>query len=298
MKRYLKVLCLLSFVAFAACKKDDDTSIAPPRDYAVQYGTEKPMIEDYLKTHYITVDADMNVAIFDLPDDGSQTSIWDQQEYPLQHKMVTYSGVEYTVYYLSFFEGVGEAPSRYDNVLVSYRGWLLDGSQFDYLPYPQNFSSLYGTIQGWQEIIPLFKEGVFDSTPSPDPVQFTDYGAGVMFLPSALGYYDLTRVGIPSYSPLVFSFKLFDMETADDDNDGLPNKYETEPGILELIDYDTDGDGTPNYQDVDDDNDGYSTRDEITIPGTNPEEVYDFDAIPTCTTGKKRHIDPSCNQDF
>ena len=297
MKRYLKVLCLLSFVAFTACKKDDDNSIAPPRDYTVQYGTEKPMIEEYLKTHYITVDADMNVVVHDLPDDGSQTSIWDQQEYPLQHKMVTYSGVEYTVYYLSFFEGVGDAPTRYDNVLVSYRGWLLDGTQFDYLPYPQNFSSLYGTIQGWQEIIPLFKEGFFDTTPSPDPVQFTDYGAGVMFLPSALAYYDAIRPSIPSYSPLVFSFKLYDMQTADDDNDGIPNKYETEPGI-ELVDYDTDGDTTPNYQDVDDDNDGYPTRDEITIPGTDPAQVYEFDAIPVCTTGKKRHIDVSCNQNF
>lgn len=301
MKRCLKALCLLSFVAIlASCNKDDGPTIAPPRDYATQYAAEKIEIEKYLDTHYLIFDTDYNVQTPLIPVGGTQVSIWDHQEgsgqtdYTLRSKLALVNGIYYTVYYISFAEGVGDMPTKYDNVKVAYRGWRLDDVQFDYDPYPQNFLNLQGVIEGWQEIMPLFRAGVYDNTPSPNPPVYSDYGAGVMFLPSDLGYYDGSRTNIPAYSPLVFSFKVYEVQTADTDNDGVPNKFETDSGIS-LDAYDTDGDGTPNYMDTDDDNDGYLTRDEIEIPDGNG-AIYDFVDIPLCTPGgMPKHLDPACH---
>lgn len=295
MNRFLKAFSLLLLTTFfIACNKDDGASIAPPRPYDEQYAVEKPEIENYLKTHYIaSVDEDFNIDLQEIPTDGNQVSIWDQTEYPLQSKAVTLDDVPFTLYYLVLQEGVGESPTRADRVRTAYRGTTLDGTQFDYNPYPETYPSLAETILGWQEIIPLFKTGTYVDIPdSPDPAHFEDYGAGVMFLPSAYGYYERAQVNIPAYSPLIFSFKLYDLQYVDTDGDGILNKDETENGI-DIRDYDTDGDDVPNYRDIDDDGDGYSTRLEITIPGTN--DVYDFDAIPTCDGGTvKKHLDPSC----
>ncbi|OIQ15805.1 MAG: hypothetical protein BM557_10935 [Flavobacterium sp. MedPE-SWcel] len=295
MNRFLKVFSLFLLITFfAACNKDDGASVPPPRDYAEQYVTEKADIENYLKTHYIAnVDEDFNVELEEIPALGGEVSIWDQTDYQLLTKEVNLSDVNFTLYYLVLQQGVGEAPTRADRVLVSYRGTTLEGNQFDYNPFPQVYSSLTGTILGWQEVIPMFKTGVYVDVPgSPDPASFEDYGAGVMFLPSAYGYYEAARVGIPAYSPLIFSFKLYDLEYVDSDGDGILNKDETDNGI-DIRDFDSDGDGTPNYFDIDDDGDGYSTRSEITIPGSN--DVYEFENIPTCDGGAvKKHLDPNC----
>ncbi|NDI97482.1 FKBP-type peptidylprolyl isomerase [Flavobacterium sp. LaA7.5] len=295
MNRFLKVFSLLLLITFFnACKKDDGASIAPPRPYDEQYAVEKPEIENYLKTHYIaSVDEDFNIDLQEIPADGDQVSIWDQTEYPLQSKVVTLDNVPFTLYYLVLQQGVGESPTRADRVRTAYRGTTLDGTQFDYNPYPETYPSLAETILGWQEIIPLFNTGTYVDIPnSPDPAYFEDYGAGVMFLPSAYGYYERAQINIPAYSPLIFSFKLYDLQYVDSDGDGILNKDETENGI-DINDYDTDGDETPNYLDIDDDGDGYSTRLEITIPGTN--DIYDFEDIPACNGGTiKKHLDPNC----
>lgn len=295
MNRFLKAFSLLLIVVFAAsCKKDDGVNIPPPRDYAEQYVVEKAAIEEYLQTHYIaSVDEDFNIELREMSALGDEVSIWDQTEYPLLGKDVTLDGVSFTLYYLVLQEGTGESPTRADNVRVAYRGTTLAGTQFDYDPFPQQYTQLPRTILGWQEIIPLFKTGTYVDVPdSPEPPYFEDFGAGVMFLPSAYGYYESAQVNIPSYSPLIFTFKLYDLQYTDADNDGILNKDETENGI-DIFDYDTDGDGVPNYLDIDDDGDGYSTRLEITISGTN--NVYDFEDIPACDGGTvKKHLDPNC----
>ncbi|QYJ67396.1 FKBP-type peptidyl-prolyl cis-trans isomerase [Flavobacterium litorale] len=295
MKRFFKVFSLLAFVAFfAACNKDDGSSVEPPRDYAEQYAVEKVDIENYLKEHYIaSVDEDFNVTIEEIPDGGDQVSIWDQTEYELLAKDVNLAGVNFELYYLVLRQGVNEQPTRADRVRVAYRGFRLDGTQFDSDPFPQDNISLITYVNGWHEIIPLFKTGVYiDEPDSPNPAEFEDYGAGIMFLPSAYGYYNNVRTGIPAYNPLVFSFKLYDLQFVDSDGDGILSKYETDNGI-DIRDFDSDGDGAPDYLDIDDDNDGYSTRLEITIPDTD--EVYDFEDIPTCDGGTvKKHLDASC----
>lgn len=302
MKRFLTALGLFALITFyASCEKDDGNAPAPPRDYTEQYAAEKDSIENYLKTHYIaSVDEDYNVSLLPITNESEQTSIWDQTQYPLLSKLVTSIDAnntpEYTVYYLVLNEGVGNMPTRADNVMVAYRGFTFDDTEFDYRPFPE-FSSLANTIEGWQEIIPMFKSGVYVDVPnSPDPPQYTDYGAGVMFIPSGLAYYNApTTVLISAYEPIAFSFKLYDVNYVDSDGDGILNKDER-IGDGDVFDMDTDGDGTPDYLDTDDDGDGIGTRTEITIPNTsNPVQYYSFENIPTCPNGTvKKHLDASC----
>jgi hypothetical protein len=65
---------------------------------------------------------------------------------------------------------------------------------------------------------------------------------------------------------------------------------------------DSDGDLIPDFLDTDDDEDGFLTRNEFKISGTDPQEYYDFTTIPDCsgnTTNPirlKRYLDPSCHQ--
>jgi hypothetical protein len=297
MNRFLKVVSAFALVAtIAACKKEDDNvTFVPPRDYTVQYATEKTQIEEYLQTHYIaSVDADFNVDIQEIDPDAAepQVSIWDQTVYPLLNKEVSLNGVLYKVYYISLREGSGEAPTKLDNVLVAYRGNLLDQSEFTNEPFPQSVLPLSQSIEGWQEIIPLFKAGIYTDIPGdPNPPTYEDYGAGIMFLPSDLAYYNATQPGIPSYSPLVFSFKLYDVDYVDHDGDGLLSKDETVPGV-DPLDYDTDSDGDANFVDTDDDGDAFLTKFEIKDPATGLPYVV----IPTCTGGTlPKHLDPACH---
>lgn len=314
MNRFLKVFGLLSIILFfASCKNDDDVKVVPPKDYAVQYASEKDSIEKYLKNHYITVDpVTMDATFGKLPADG-KVSIWDQTEYPLKNKKVLVKNekdasknVEYTLYYISFREGVNKRPTRADNVMVALRGLLLDGTQFEYQPYPDETNSLTAyVVKGFPELLPFFKSGNFIDVPG-DPVDFTDFGAGVMFVPSGLSYYNRPPSNlVPAYATMIFTFKLYNVVYTDIDGDGILNKDETIDGV-DIQDYDTDGDGTPNYLDTDDDGDGYLTRTEITMPNTGvgsnppvPAVLYKFEEIPGCSGevgGVPLHLDKTCHK--
>lgn len=123
------------------------------------------------------------------------------------------------------------------------------------------------------ETFPQFKTGSY-STRADGTISYNDFGAGIMFIPSGLGYYAAGSANIPSYSPLVFSFKLFELQRLDQDGDGIPSYLEDLNGdgysrVLAtgvLNPDDTDGDGIPNFLDVDDDGDGYGTKNEIKRP--------------------------------
>ena len=306
MNRFFKALGLASIITFSvACNKDDETSIAPPRDYTVQYATEKEQIEEYLKTHYISfVDANYTVGIDTLNAEAQangEISLWDDSRRHIKETLN--NNVMYEIHYIVLNQGIGSQPTKFDQVDVAYKGWQLTpleedwfDTPFDIDPFGGSYFPVMNYIDAWTEIIPLFNAGVYnDSGNAEDPASYTDFGAGIMFVPSGLAYYNSSAGDLPAYTPSAFSFKLFRSKVLDTDGDGIPNQYETDPGI-NIEDYDTDGDGVPNYQDTDDDNDGYPTRDEITIPGTN--EVYSFGDIPSCVTGTKRHVDASCNQNF
>ena len=330
-------ILLITAVSLFSCSKNDNTdTIDPPIAYAVQYPIDIAVIEDYLKTNYITVvnhpgfADDQDVTFTKIPAGGNQPSIWsykDQVTFPkLLSRDVSLHDITYKLYYLVLREGVGTSPSNVDDLLISYKGdylqqvtvsnvTTLTATQFTDVKFPQSMLNLYpkpelnlqGTVTGWSEALPQFKTGTYTSNPD-GTISYNDFGAGVMFIPSGLGYYSYGAGPIPAYAPLVFSFKLYEIQRTDQDRDGIPSYQEDLNGDGYMYDFrntanypttpavnldDTDGDGIPNFVDIDDDGDKYSTKLEIKNPTTGL--PYPFAAIPTCTSGKKNYLDATCH---
>jgi FKBP-type peptidyl-prolyl cis-trans isomerase len=333
--KFYFILSITSLSLFS-CSKNDTAQITPPRDFAVQYATDITDIETYLNTYYITVTNnagspdDQDVVLTKIPDGGTQASIMsykDKTTFPkLLSRDVKLHNITYKLYYLVLREGVGESPSNVDGVLASYRGEYLQQTVvssvttltptlFEEVKFPQQILSLFSTIHGWGETFPQFKTGSY-TTKSDGTLSYSNFGAGVMFIPSGLGYYSSGSASIPAYAPLIFSFKLYEIQRLDQDNDGIPSYLEDLNGDGYMYDYrntvnyptspvdeiryadDTDKDGIPNFLDVDDDADGFGTRKEITaVDGT----LIPFASIPSCdgnTTNAsriKKHLDKNCH---
>ncbi|TDD75272.1 FKBP-type peptidyl-prolyl cis-trans isomerase [Flavobacterium caseinilyticum] len=313
-------ILLITTISLFSCSKDDVAEIEPPREYAVQYATDLIDIEEYLKTYYIEdVSADVDTKITKIPTGGNQPAIWsylNSATFPkLLSRDVQLHDITYKLYYLVLREGVGQSPSNVDGVLTAYNGVYLSRqtvadvktffvTPFEEVKYPQQFFNLFSTIRGWGETFPQFKTGTYSSN-ADGTVTYSDFGAGVMFIPSGLGYFSTGSSNIPSYAPLVFSFKLYEISRLDSDGDGILNFQEDldGDGYMRVLPKgvvnpdDTDGDGIPNFLDVDDDGDNLSTRLEIT--GANG-VLLPFADIPSCdgnTTDPariKRHL-VKCN---
>ncbi|MCI4443742.1 MAG: hypothetical protein JHC39_09610 [Lentimicrobium sp.] len=296
-------ILLITTVSLFSCSKNDTPTYEPPRDYKTQYDVDIADIEEYLNTNYITVVNhpgfvdDQNVTITKI--DAAQPSIMSYTAnafagstvFPqLWSKDVSKNNIIYKLYYLVLRPGIGESPCNVDGVMTSYRGDYLErtgtsgttvttvtATKFEEVVYPQAMISLFTTISGWSETFPIFKTGTYTAN-ADGSITHYDFGAGVMFLPSGLAYYNTGSGSIPAYSPLVFSFKLYELQRLDQDNDGIFSFQEdlNGDGYVRTLATgvvnpdDTDGDGVPNFLDVDDDGDNYTTRLEITKPaGTN-----------------------------
>ncbi|MGL2963727.1 FKBP-type peptidyl-prolyl cis-trans isomerase [Flavobacterium sp. RSB2_4_14] len=331
----LVILCM----AIVSCNPND-TNTPPLRDYSEQYVKDIAAIEEYLQTHYMEVvnnpgaTDDQSVTYTLIPEGGTQTSIWDQTEYPLQTRLVLQNDIVYKIYYLQLRQGSGpnsKSPCNVDQVLTSYRGEYIytstetvdevevktiKSTQFEESINPQTYFNLTGVIKGWSEIFPLFKTGSYTGNPD-GTVSYFDFGAGVMFIPSGLAYYSASPSSIPSYSPLIFSFKLYEIQRTDQDNDGISSFQEdiatsvvNADGTVTIINGipdgymnvlakdvvnpdDTDGDEKPDFLDFDDDDDLFTTKSEIKNPLTN--EPFPFALIPTCSDGKKKHLSNVCH---
>ncbi len=292
MKNIYKALCLvLLATVFAGCPSDDSTSTTPITPYADQKPIDEDAIDNFLSTHYVTVDANYNTTFTEIPVGGTQTPI--SQMTNLESITVHRNDLDYTLKYLKLREGVGEQPIKVDSAFVSYKGSLLSDTVFDLANSPVWFK-LDEVVPGWGEIISKFKTGTSTANPN-GTVIYSDYGAGVMFLPSAFGYYSVPIGDIPAYSPLIFNFKLYDQFHRDHDSDKVRSMYEYYDSNGYVLD--TDGDGTPDYLDLDDDNDAVLTIEEVrsSAVGISPITYYDFSNIPTCNGGTiKRHVDSSC----
>lgn len=280
----LYVLIVFGTSLLFSCKKDDNPSFTPPRPYDEQYANEIIEIEEYLTTHYLE-GTGLNANIIKIPEDGTQTPL--SQHPDLTFKIVNKHDIEYKLYYIKFNEGINESPSHVDSVFVSYRGWRLDGEQFDYAPNPL-WLTLDGVIEGWPQIFPEFKTGIYNATSD----SFEDSGSGIVIIPSGLGYYNRTQTNIPAYSPTVFNITLNTLRYRDHDRDGIQSRFEVENLGDDPRKYDSDGDGVPNYLDIDDDNDGILTKKEI--QKNQDGDLYSFDEIPSCNSVKV-HLDPDCH---
>ena len=324
-------ILVLTITLFSCSKTNNPTITFSIRDYAAQYADDKVAIETFLRNHKFTNDSNFNVTfsttIPDAPD-----CIYRQTDYPLLDTLVVQNGVDYHIKYIRFSQGLLSRPTQADSIYVSYRGRLLDTetaasnppSVVDYSAYQfdsrQNpiWLSLTDVISGWRHIFPNFKTGTFSSGGA-NPTNFANFGAGIMFLPSGLGYYANSAGIIPQYAPLIFTFKLYHLRYRDQDGDGILSKDERLIGTNPLtnwtsnpLGYDTDGDGVWNMYDVDDDGDNYSTKFETKKTGTDigvgPSLYYPFNftiqepnGIPDCAGDKtsptrlRKHLDPNCH---
>ncbi len=280
--RLLSLFSLLILLTASNCKDDPETPTVEIRDRTEQYlNVEKDSIMTYMQTHYYSLDAQYNVTIDTIDPAGSHVSIWDDPN--LQTLEVTDSQVEdlvYDLYYIPFRTGDNDSITKYDNVLMAYKGWLLNNTVFedkvDHLPV---WNEIPLTIKAWQEVIPQFKDGEFTDN-GDGTFDFTGYGAGMLITPSGLAYYNLPKSIIPPYSPLVFSFKTFVVDN-DTDNDLVTNADEDLNDNGNPFDDDTDDDGSPNFKDRDDDNDGVLTKDEDANHDGDPtNDDTDGDGIP------------------
>lgn len=317
------ILLLTSIILFSCNKDDSGSSVAPPRDYTEQYTADIDSIEKYLKSHYlmpVEVDGRLDVTINAIPDPNPEgfVSIWDNTQFPLQSKIVKNDSrstnlvdgrindpVDYKMYYLILNEGGGKSATTTDSTFVSYRGWTLENKQFDinnipfWATYPKITSAEVALISGFRQFTSLLKaaEAVIPPVEGGDgTITYVNYGAGVVFLPSGLGYFNGITTGISAYSPIVFTVRLHAVRERDHDRDGVMTKNEDLNGDGDPYNDDTDGDNIPDFLDTDDDNDNFLTRNEIRDAQGN---AYPFDQIPTCSGGTlKRYLDPNCNKDL
>jgi hypothetical protein len=311
MKLSLRLLLLLPFIfVVVGCPADDETPPIQSRPYLEVYNEDIAEIEDFMDSHYITVDANYNVSFTKITATTPGTPIFDALDTsasqnnpakPLKFKTISKEGVDHKLYYLKLNEGMGSNPTRLDSVFTSYKGYKTDLSSFDAASSPTWFQ-LQEVIQGWQEVFPEFKSSNGQTINPDGTITYNNFGAGVMFVPSGLAYFSGTGGGaIGSYTPIIFSFKLMNVRYKDHDGDKILSKDEY-GGPASGTPLDTDGDGKPDYADFDDDNDGKLTKDELfdVLPAIQKiNGYYNFNDIPDCNGNrpaitKRKHLSNSC----
>ncbi len=280
MKKYnfILVTAILCGTLLTSCKKDDDgggSNVTPPRDRGEEAIAAEAEIIAYLETHFYNYeefnapseDFDYRIKFDTIAgDNANKTPLFDQVESKTVQDRVD-EDVTYTLYYLNVRQGGGDSPNFPDLVVNSYEGKKIrDNKVFDGSVSPVKFD-LTQIINGLQDVMIEFNGADPDLTvQNPDgTLTFKDFGIGAAFIPSGLGYFSNppTASGIQLYDQLIFTFQLYDVETGDQDGDGIISILEdlNNNGIEE--DDDTDGDGAPNYIDGDDDGDGVPTSVEV-----------------------------------
>ncbi len=303
--RLFFILLITSLLLFS-CNKNtvDDIVPVPIKDYAEQYEADKKAIDSYLDNHYIVktiVNGEVDVTFAKIAaDDKTSISIRKNTEFPLQvlklkndtktfdkdGKLV--NDFEYNVNYININEGDGVQPKTIDSTFTAYRGSTLDNNVFDensnyvWSTYPSLESSF---ISGYRQFVSQLKTA--KRTINPDgTATYGTSGAGVVFLPSGLGYYQGASAKIPAYSPLIFRIRIKTLRERDHDGDGILSKFEDFIDVLtgnykgDYFGLDTDGDNIPNFGDTDDDGDGILTKLETKKDTNGKYADCDGDGIP------------------
>jgi len=102
------------------------------------------------------------------------------------------------LYYVIDVPGSTQKPTATSTVTVNYRGYYLNGEEFDssYSRGEPSSFPLNGVIQGWTEGMQLFGRG----------------GSGSLYMPSSLGYGGRGRGDIPGFTPLAFDIEVLDFQ--------------------------------------------------------------------------------------
>ncbi len=282
-------LLLFTAILIFYCTKPNP--VEDLRDVKEQAMNDDEAIIAYLKSHYynnedFSSDGSNNTATISIDtidaDASSKTSLYDQIFTNKNGGVVTIpiesngEMIDHKLYYVRVFSkniatdsinGKPVAPTVADSVYASYKGVLLNRTQFDESSSNVWLNAL-GTVRGFRESLPLIGRGNIQDN-ADGSVTFTDFGRGIFIMPSNLAYFQRSFSNIPAYSPLVFIINLYTyVPDTDHDSDGVPSIKEDVNGDKIFTD-DTDGDGVFNYLDIDDDNDGILTSMELTDADNN-----------------------------
>lgn len=267
---YLKKIFLIYLLLLIGCKKNENISEEVViRDASVQSLDDDIELKLYLESHYYNYedfesspdDYSIKIKIDTISGENiNKTPLIDMVE--VQNLTVKQDGVDipHKLYYLVARQGLFDKPSNIDSTYVVYEGSLIDGSVFDSRDLPLWFD-LAQVVQGFRMGITNFNSGTYVLN-SNGTADFKDFGQGVLFFPSGLGYFSNTNAGIPQYSPLIFNLALYTINVTDHDNDGIPSYLEDVNLDGEPLNDDTDEDGNINLYDPDDDGDGILTINE------------------------------------
>jgi len=267
-------LILLFFIILISisCRPDDEDEEEPPRDYLEQALDDNQRLVKYLKSHYYNYQ-DFNDLLNDdieikidtiLPENNNLKSLFDlavQTSIPLASNQGEI--IDHKLYHIVITEGdrKDDKPSIADSVYLSYKGKLLDGNVFDKKTNPVWFDTA-NVIRGFRYGLQYFSPGNFTQREN-GTIDFNNFGRGLIFMPSGLGYFNTAQSNIPSYSPLIFEISVFTINRADHDNDGVLSIDEDPNNDGNPYNDDTDEDGVINMYDEDDDGDGILTKDEL-----------------------------------
>ena len=277
------------FILLLSCNKDDDNNTIVIRDYSEQVVDDEQTIEEYLKSHFYnyedfensnSFEVNIKVRIDTITDvTANKTPLYDQ----VKIKTINVSnseGIEtpHRLYYIIAREGMVSKPSIVDSVYVTYKGMLTDNYVFDERKYPI-WLDLASSLQGFREGVSELKSGEFKQN-SNGTIEYSSFGVGLFFLPSGIGYFENITADIPEYSPLIFTVSLMILVPADHDNDGVLSINEDIDGDGSPFYDDTDNDNIWNMYDSDDDGDGTLTINELDKNNDGIIDDTDNDGIP------------------
>ncbi len=300
MKMNRVFLLYMMAVMVWSCKKDDSgPEVVPPKLLSEVVTEDAAKIKTYLETHFYNyeefenppVDFDYRIKLDTIAGDNADKkslfSLATQKKVKRSSSDLNLPGdekdIEHILYYISARGGKGESPTIADSTYVRYEGSLLKGTIFDSSLKSPVWFDLPTLVEGFARGVAHFKSGGEIIENGDGTYEVKDYGVGIVFMPSGLGYFNVARAGIPAYSPLIFKIDLFAINKADHDRDGVPSINEDADGDGNIKNDDTDEDGFPNYLDSDDDGDGKLTKDEIrdtegniTFPDSDDDGIKDY----------------------
>ncbi len=274
-----------------SCDKDDGSvpgTVVPTRllsEVAVEDDAE---LQEYLKTHFYNYEEfenppagfDFKIVIDTIAgDNAGKRPLFEDVSVEEIMVLPSFSfglsdqddEIAHKLYYVEVREGQGDLPTEGDNSILRYEGSFLDGTLFDASTTPVRFY-LPNLVRGFAEAMTKLNIASEITENGDGTLAFENYGIGIVFIPSGLGYGNGTGPtgNIPSYSNLIFKLDGLSFEESTDfDGDGIPSILEDLNGDGNLNNDNTDGEieqlFLPNHRDNDDDNDGILTRDEIEL---------------------------------
>ena len=286
-KPYLILVTLIFFLS--SCGSDDNRVTVEINDYSEQLAIDDALLVDYLSTHFYNYQdfprSENEIVSIEIDtisgDNADKIPLIDQvQQISVPVKDANNAIINHTLYYIVAQQGseLERKPAIVDSTYVAYKGELLSGYKFDERVSPVWFDNA-SVVSGFRYGLQHFAPGTYSVNES-GIIRFQDFGQGIIFMPSGIGYYASGLATIPNYSPLVFSVSVYTTNESDHDNDGILSKNEDPDRDGNPFNDDTDSDGILNFNDIDDDGDGILTYNEFDKDKDGVVDDTDNDGIP------------------